>query len=411
MTIQLSRTQVFLSVVFVLHFFFFFNNYFLLISGETTQGEVSHYETTGRRGRYTRAIIYFDYGNFTYRFSGNINVKYSSSEVTILFDPNDPTNAYEYSFFGFYFERLLYLVLLCLVFILPLIITKIKKNRYLIIDLKKFTFTIGKNRWDNEELTKANEYIEKISTPAFLSASESLYLKSPKLSSSEELTQIIIQELCLKEHIQIKHEWIRLTFSDRRTHLRPFFNIHPTIDKNQISETYNAVLKIFKTKTSLRNHELYQRLKFLYGLEMEGLRDNYFINELKKCNYINENNQPTLEVKLQVDFIFDLLQFIDNNISALIHEVPDKLGQLLFFLQTNILLLRRDTLSELRKFSKELASKIPDTLVNQLPRYFQNYNLFAPISLLSDSINFESSYSLISFEGGEFGGGGAGDSW
>jgi hypothetical protein len=106
-----------------------------------------------------------------------------------------------------------------------------------------------------------------------------------------------------------------------------------------------------------------------------------------------------------------LIKFIDNNISALIKETPEKLCQFITFLQTNILLLNKETIAELRIFSKDLDSKISQTYISHLPSYFHHQNLFIPISFLSDWDNFESSYDFTSFNGGDFGGAGAGDSW
>ena len=411
MTLQLDKKRVYFSIVFILHFFFFFNNYFLLFNGKTVKGVVSHYEKTGRNGKYTRAIINFEYEKYRIEFRGNINVNYSSPNVTVIFDPNDFSNVYEYSFFGFYFERLLFLFVLSVAFLLPILMFKIAKNSYLLIDIKKLSFKIGKNIWDEEEVSEINQFINQINGETYLTASETIYLKNPNLCSSEVLAQIIIQELCLKEFIRIRHEWISLNRNDKKTHLRTFFQVNSSIDYTKLSSSYKAVLKIFKPKSTLRNHEIYQRLKYLYGLEIEMLVTTYLINDLKVKEFIDDNNNQFDEVKEHVEFIVDITKFIDDNISALIEKTPEKLSKLIQFLQTNILLLSKETLFELRKFSKKLDEKIPSNLFNQLPYYFQNQNIFIPVSLLVDSINFETNYTLILFDGGDFGGGGAGDSW
>lgn len=411
MILQLNRTKFFIIVIFLLHFIVFYNNYYLLIYGKISNGEILSYYNSGTRSNNRFAEIEFRYGNYIYTFSGQSNVNYNNSDIKIIFDPKEPSNSYEYSFFGFYFERLLLLVILTLTIVLPIYFLKLKKNSYLILDIKNKKFYFGKNNWNEDELIELTKFLKQIETPIQFSATEYYFLLNKNNMIYPKVIQLKLQEYCLNESVYIYHKRIKLNQFDSKYFKRPFFQLKNNIDFSNIQNSDYHFLKIFKEKQTLRQHEIHQRLKLLYGLDYEIYVEQILAKELKQKGFYQSENSLKESTKNNLKKITQLLNFIDENINALIENHPTELTKLLIYLKSIILLLSPETFKHLRSYLKNLNQIIPQELFNQLPNYSQNNNYLIPISMLADSSSFEANYNSISFDGGDFGGGGSGGDW
>lgn len=412
MIIQFNKTKFFILVFFLLHFLIFYNNYYLLIFGKITSGEIISYSESGtRRNKYKYANIEFRSGSYIYTFPGQSNVKYKNYNVKIIFDPKEPSNSYEYSFFGFYFERLLVLLIVSLVLSLLVYFFKMKNNNYFTIDFKSKKIYFSNNYWDEEEDFELTSFLKNANKPISYSATEYYLLKNKNRSINSEIIQLKIQECCLNEYIKIYHKRIKLNQFDSKYFKRPFFKLNNNLNLSNLQNSDSQFLKIFRSKTTLRQHEIHQRLKLLFGLEYESYVENILQKELKEKGYYNSENSITEISKKEIKYITKLLNFIDENIENLIEKNPIELTLLIIHLNSIILLLSTETFRKLRSFLKDLNKKIPQELFQRLPTYSQSNNFLIPITMLSDSISFEASYDTFSFDGGDFGGGGSGGDW
>jgi hypothetical protein len=414
MIIQLNRTKFFLFVFLILHFVVFYNNYYLLINGKITSGKITGFYHYGGRSKYQSAIIKFEDGNYIYTISGQSNVKYANTDVKVIYDPNEPFNSYELSFMGFCFIKLLILLIITLSIVLPVYFFKLKKNTYFTIDFKNKKIYFGKNNWDEKEDRKLTDFLKETTNPIRYTATQYYLLKNKRRSINSEIIQLKLQECCLNEYILIYHKRIKLNQFDSKYFKRPFFQLNDKLDESSLQQSDSQFLKIFKTKSTLRQHEIHQRLKLLFGLEYESFVENILQKELKNKGYYDNENSLTEKTKKEIKQITKLKYFIDDNIENLIDKNPIELTQLIIYMNSIVLLLSPETFKKLRSFLKNLNEKIPQELFQRLPSYSQNNNYLIPISLLSDSVSFEASYDSFSFDGfdgGDFGGGGAGGDW
>ena len=410
MKIQLNKIQLFIIVLLVLNFIFFYNNYYLLLNGKTTIGKVENFHSLNERSKHTYDIIKFDHGNFEYTLIGQRDVRYDKEQVKIIFDPNDPLNSYEYSFFGFIFYRLLGLILFSFFISIPLFIVKIKKKKFLIVDFSNRRCYIGDNLWGRNEEKKLVELLNNTINLTQMSPYKTLYLIKPYTSKGNEFVNVILQELCLKEQIKISAKYIKLNKNDNKQHLRPFFSLgkyyNPTDNHLTI---HNEIFKLFKNNNEIRLHNIQQGIKLKFGIDLNEIK-NIVRSDIQNDLTIN---LKSLELKNKLKTIKKYVHFIDKNIHYLVNQEPEKTIQLLSNLSSTILLLDKESLNVIKNLIKELQHKIPNMLFENLSPFFKSQTIYTPIALLSNQTSFENSFSIFStsFGGGDFGGGGTGDSW
>jgi hypothetical protein len=115
--IRLRRHQLFLIGVSVIVLFYFLNKAWFIFQSETTIGTCSEYEIIFPEGRQNNpdryhSIIRYEVGGKEYEIRGTENIKLEKNEiVTVIYKKKEPSEAYQYSFFGFWYYGILYSVL------------------------------------------------------------------------------------------------------------------------------------------------------------------------------------------------------------------------------------------------------------------------------------------------------------
>ena len=119
MTITLNRTKLYLIGIFIIAIYLLLNRATFIYKGNVTSGEVTNIKlwstySVGLHsgGNYNAPIIQFATDSFTITFTG---ITYSDlnigDKVKVIYNKDEPTKAYVYSFEGFWFTPLLYCLL------------------------------------------------------------------------------------------------------------------------------------------------------------------------------------------------------------------------------------------------------------------------------------------------------------
>ena len=113
-----------------------------IIGSETTTGEVVGIKSWSTRGRYpgtyTAPVVKFNSKAYEVTFQGetNMGVQYGA-KVTVIYKTDDPTDAFIYSFVGFWLVSLMYCCIFYFLLIATAIFSYIKKDESLEINISK----------------------------------------------------------------------------------------------------------------------------------------------------------------------------------------------------------------------------------------------------------------------------------
>lgn len=110
----LKRHQLFLTGVAIVCFCYLCSKAFFLIGSATTQGSCNEYDIIYPEGKTKDPDRFFPIIDYTvdgkaYQLTGVENLKLKPNEkVTVIYKRNNPVNAYQFSFFGFWYYGILY---------------------------------------------------------------------------------------------------------------------------------------------------------------------------------------------------------------------------------------------------------------------------------------------------------------
>lgn len=142
MTIKLTRMQVFyISLAMMLLGLLIYKLSFI-IGSETTTGEVVGIKSWSTRGRYpgsySAPVVKFNAQKHDITFQGETNMDIQYGEkVTVIYKTDDPTDAFIYSFVGFWLVSLMYCSIFYLLLIATAIFSYLKKDESLRINISR----------------------------------------------------------------------------------------------------------------------------------------------------------------------------------------------------------------------------------------------------------------------------------
>lgn len=142
MIIKLTRIQVFYTSLAIMLLGLLLYKLSFIIGSETTTGEVVGIKSWSTRGRYggsyTAPVVKFNTKDYEVRFQGetNMDIQYGD-KVNVIYKTDDPTDAFIYSFVGFWLVSLIYCSIFYLLLIATAIFSYLKKNESLEIIISK----------------------------------------------------------------------------------------------------------------------------------------------------------------------------------------------------------------------------------------------------------------------------------
>lgn len=113
-----------------------------IIGSETTTGEVVGIKSWSTRGRYpgtyTAPVVKFNAEAYEVTFQGetNMGIQYGA-KVNVIYKTDHPTDAFIYSFVGFWLVSLMYCSIFYLLLIVTAIFSYLKKDESLEINISK----------------------------------------------------------------------------------------------------------------------------------------------------------------------------------------------------------------------------------------------------------------------------------
>lgn len=142
MVIKLTRMQVFYTSLAMMLLGLLIYKLSFIIGSETTTGEVvgiKSWSTGGRYpGTYSAPVVKFHTDQYTITFQGETNMDiYYGDQVTVIYKTDDPTDAFIYSFVGFWLVSLIYCSIFYLLLIATAIFSYLKKGESLQINISK----------------------------------------------------------------------------------------------------------------------------------------------------------------------------------------------------------------------------------------------------------------------------------
>lgn len=164
MQIKVSRTYFYIAACFCVWFFWLINRVTVIHDGNFAQGTVK--ETRCQKGRnpYCYPQIAFQYqGNvFLFEAEADLDLR-KDDEVTVLHNSKNPTQAWVWSFGGFWSVSII-VALLCTLLINALVYSFVRKRQYFLITLPFFK---EKNNLSTDNYH--NQYIDTNANPPKLS--------------------------------------------------------------------------------------------------------------------------------------------------------------------------------------------------------------------------------------------------
>jgi len=142
MIIKLTRIQVFYTSLAMMLLGLLIYKLIFIIGSVTTTGEVvkiKSWSTGGRYpGTYRAPIVKFNTDKYEVTFQGetNMDIKYGD-KVTVIYKTDEPTDAFIYSFVGFWLISLMYCSIFYLLLIATAIFSYLKKGESLLIHISK----------------------------------------------------------------------------------------------------------------------------------------------------------------------------------------------------------------------------------------------------------------------------------
>lgn len=142
MVIKLTRIQVFYTSLGIMLLGLLIYKLSFIIGSETTTGEVVGVKSWSTRGRYpgtyTAPIVKFSTETHEVTFQGetNMDIKYGD-KATVIYKTDEPTDAFIFSFVGFWLISLMYCSIFYLLLIATAIFSYLKKDESLEINISK----------------------------------------------------------------------------------------------------------------------------------------------------------------------------------------------------------------------------------------------------------------------------------
>lgn len=142
MIINLTRMQVFYVSLSMMLLGLLIYKLTFIIGSETTTGEVIKVKSWSTRGRYpgtyTAPVVKFNTDQYEVTFQGetNMDIKYGD-KVDVIYKTDEPTDAFIYSFVGFWLVALMYCSIFYFLLIATAIFSYLKKGESLEININK----------------------------------------------------------------------------------------------------------------------------------------------------------------------------------------------------------------------------------------------------------------------------------
>ena len=131
---RLTKTSAWATGILIMFLIFGINRGLFILTGETASGKISNYVNSGRK-RVPK--IYFEFNGYGYSF---LATRFSSAniadDIPIIFNPDDPEDAYENTFGGFWLWGIIYIAIALVVWSAASL-SFIGDNERLVISRKK----------------------------------------------------------------------------------------------------------------------------------------------------------------------------------------------------------------------------------------------------------------------------------
>ena len=249
-----------------------------------------------------------------------------------------------------------------------------------------------------------------------LNPTEYYYLTKPLVSCGAIMLKYTLQDLCLRNVLNVEQKWIRLNKRDKRKRLRFFFSQGSEFDNFETNNKYeNFILKPFYNNAELRFYVIRQYIKKELEKDVHKYKREYVFNDLKRNGLCYFRFFPTSKGKLLRNEITKSIDRIETLIDVLIEKNSKILIKELEKLGSNILFLTEDTIEKLDNLSDDIAKIYKLRFLGKNAAGFSTMNTFFAMNTSAfGAAVFSSSGGFggfSGFSGGSFGGGAAGGSW
>lgn len=321
-----------------------------------------------------------------YRFEVNSNVK---GTATVIYDPNNPDNAYLFNFMNFVLEKIIFSLLAAIPSTI-FVFFFLKKNQYLFIDLKRFKFSKGLKRWTEEDNLLLNEFITE-AKPEKISLSDYIFLTSKGHFNLNEYIESILHELYLNNSIEIVNKLVQINKTDNKQKPRPFVRLNKNVSTNTLTSIEKEILSVFEVEDDLRLHEIRQKLQQKFGKEFEKFNTDFVFQYFHNSAYLL-NSDLSESGKNITAFYGKRLQLIERQFDNLIADKFSEFCLLLNSFSTIAMVMDKKTLSKTltllnSKNNKENSIEIQELKENLKKYLYLKSITFVNIDSTSNSSN------------------------
>jgi len=333
----------------------------MLIIGKKTDGTVFKLSAF-TAGEHNSRVNFIAENNVEYRFEVNTNLM---GTAKVIYDPNDPSNAYLFNFMNFVLEKIIFSLLAAIPSTI-FVFFFLKKNEFLFIDLKRLKFRKGLKKWTDQDAEIFKHLANKPLTFS-IKAFEYAYLVNSNLKSTKKLITTALQQLFIEKYIEITTKMVQVNKTDDKQKPRPFVSLgskySELIDFTAIEQ---ELLQIFSSNDNFRLHEIRMKLQQKFGADFERFHHEIVTPYFEKSSFFNQNKINDQGKQLVTEISTRIL-FIEKHIDDLIIDSNlIELSILLRNLQNCWLLIPTEIMDKIRTAFLQRKEAIDAELISNI---------------------------------------------
>lgn len=369
MTLQIGRLKLFIISIFLLIIIFFAPNIHMLLIGKKIDCVV--YKTSSFNGGENNSKVFFTIpSGKEYKFEVNSNVRGNS---TVIYDPNNPENAYLYTFMSFVLGKIIY-VLLAAIPATIFVFFFLKKNQYLFIDLKRFKFTKGLKRWTEADEAAFHQLLEE-SLIYNIQPFEYAFLHHNDSKHTQQIINVTLQQLFIHKHIEITNRLVQVNKTDDKQKPRPFVSLGPNYSGDKTySSIEKEILSIFENVESLRLHEIRLKLQQKFGAEFEKFHQDVVLPYTESSPLFTHGKPSELGKNVHLQIV-TRIAFIEKHLDDLTNEHLVSLSSLLLKMNECWLFIPTETFDKIKSAIIQRKDEIPSDVLYKIGSGFSRISI------------------------------------
>lgn len=239
---------------------------------------------------------------------------------------------------------------------------------------------------------------------------EFYFLKQPYFSKGSEMIKYTLQDLCIRDVLDIEGRKVLLNKNDTKRFLRFYFSKGPEFKTADLTDFEQLIVEPLLHVDLVRFYKIRKHLMRKLDKAPNRFKAEYIYPSANEQDLIRWYFFPTSKAKAKMRDIQTKIDWLDSLEKNAIPKNEERVLAALVDLGSNILFLKKETIKNLDVISSSIQKISKLYFLTKNSRAFNDYNTYDSIGSFGD-FSGTSGGDFGGFGGGDFGGGGAGGSW